>query len=73
MVLDSEQQRQDLLAMIGTVTLAGGTVEVLRKGIEEVDALKKAVTDATISSIETGCCQKGSAEQILPLLPRKGH
>lgn len=49
MILDNEQQRQDLLAMIGTVTLAGGTVETLRKAISELDALKKAVEDATCS------------------------
>ena len=50
MILDSEEQRQDLLAMIGTVTFAGGTAEQLRKGLDELDALKKAVTEATIST-----------------------
>lgn len=48
MVLDNEQQRGDLLAMIATATLAGGTITQLRGAVAAMDALENAVREATI-------------------------
>ena len=53
MVLDSEQQRENLLTIIQNVPLAQGTMKQLKPQIEELEALEQAVKTAIIPKVKS--------------------
>lgn len=53
MILDNEQQRKYLLAMVAATPLAGGTLPQLKPQIAILEELKDAIEKASLSETET--------------------
>lgn len=51
MILDNEQQRKNLLAMIAATPLAGGTLPQLKPQIAVLEELESAVKSAEITEL----------------------
>jgi hypothetical protein len=49
MILDNEKQRENLLAMIATATLAPAPYQKMKQAVMEMEELENAVKTATIS------------------------